>query len=339
MTTPFEHDIAEQPAALLRLAEAAIPPLDALTGRAWPRIVLTGMGSSHFAGIPTWRHLIAQGTAAWSVDAGQLLDDGGLITPDTLLIVTSQSGASGEITELLDRRQGGRITPATLVGITDDRTSPLALAADLLLPLHSGPEATVSTKSYLNTLAVHRLLRAGFAGEDVERVRRTELPAAAAAVRQVLDDHGLRRALAAAAHPRHRLSCIGIRDTAATARFAALVIKESAKIAAEGYVGGEFRHGPFELAGEGHTALLFLPPDHEPDPTLQRLAKDLRTAGSQVIVVGDPRVEATTSIPVPGGSALAAGAVVAELFAVALAQANGVVPGAFVHGRKITTTR
>jgi glucosamine--fructose-6-phosphate aminotransferase (isomerizing) len=362
--TPFERDIAEQPEALRRLAEGTLPQFQAISGRSWSRIVLTGMGSSHFAAVPTWRHLIALGHQAWAVDTGQLLDDERLVTPDTLLIATSQSGASGELTELLDRRRAGRIAPAALVGITDDTTSPLAGAADVLLPLHSGPEATVSTKSYLNTLAMHRMLRATFAGDPVEPIQRGELRAVATAVQAVLDDPQPRAQLAEAAratahHPSRRLSYIGSRDTAATALFAALITKESAKVAAEGYVGGQFRHGPFELAGDGHTAVLFLPENDAADAagpagpaaeSLRRLATDLVRSGSRVIVIGGSgnaeteaaeATEATMTLPIVQPSALAgmaAGVVMAELFAVELARANGVVPGAFIHGSKITTT-
>lgn len=345
-TTPFELDIAAQPAALRRLADADAPALGAITGRDWARIVLTGMGSSHFAGIPTWRALVAAGRPAWNVEAGQLLDDSGLITPDTLLVVTSQSGASGEVVELLARRGAGGIAPGAVVGITDDTTSELARAADVLVPLHSGPEATVSTKSYLNTLAVHRLLQAAFACQDAAGVRRVELADAADAVQTVLDDAGLvaelaRMAREIAVHPARRLDYIGGRDTTATALFSALITKESAKVPAQGYNGGEFRHGPFELAGDGHTAVLFFPHDDTPNPSLRRLAADLLAAGSRVVAVGEAGAPATTNVPIPVGSALtsmAASAVVTELFAVALARANGVVPGAFVHGSKITTT-
>lgn len=350
ITTPFEHDIAEQPAALHRLAGAALPALDPVASRVWERIVLTGMGSSHFASIPTWRRLVAGGHSAWNVDTGQLLDDSGLVTPETLLVATSQSGASGEITELLTRQRSGRTTPGAVVGITADDTSGLARAADVLLPLHSGPEATVSTKSYLNTLAVHRLLQAAFDGGDVDHIQQVELPDAATAVRAVLDDVDLNAELTQAAqttatHPARRLSYIGTRDTAATALFSALITKESAKVPAEGYVGGEFRHGPFELAGDGHTAVLFFPHDDNPDASLRRLATDLVRAGSRVVAVGTRDIAvggaATTTVSLPAGSALAAlavSAVVAELFAVALARANRVVPGAFIHGSKITTT-
>ncbi|HEX4246340.1 MAG TPA: SIS domain-containing protein, partial [Pseudonocardia sp.] len=309
--TPFERDIAEQPHALRRLADAPLPDLRAVTSRNRERIVLTGMGSSHFAGTPTWRHLISQGRPAWAIDTGQLLDDEALVTPGTLLVATSQSGASGEIAELLRRRRNGRISPAAVIGITDDATSPLAEGSDVVLPLHSGPEATVSTKSYLNTLAVHRMLRAAFAGQDVGPIQRTELRAAAAAVQTVLEDTPLRAELtdvaqASAAHPSRRLSYLGTRDTAATAFFASLITKESAKIAAEGYAGGQFRHGPFELAGDGHTAVLFFPDDNRADPSLRRLAADLLAAGSHVVTLDADAdaVKATTPITVPGAPGL-----------------------------------
>jgi glucosamine--fructose-6-phosphate aminotransferase (isomerizing) len=340
--TPFETNILEQPDALRRLAAATPASYDVLTSRRWDRIVLTGMGSSHFAGLPVWRSLVALGHDAWTIDTGQLLDNHRLVTDATLLIVTSQSGASGEVTELLDLRRTGRIAPAALVGVTNDEASPLARAADAFLPLHIGAEATVSTKSYLNTLAVHRLIRAAFAGVDIATVRAAELPDAAASVQDVIDRVDLDKyALGATQHPARRLAYIGARDSAGTAEFAALITKESAKVAAEGYVGGQFRHGPFELAGDGLTAMIFAPERDQPDASLRRLAADLVDTGSQVIVVGDPECPATVTVPVGGTSDLAfaaASSVVAELFAVDVARANGVTPGAFVHGRKITTT-
>ena len=54
-------------------------------------------GHPDLAGAP------APGSDAWRIDTGQLLDSPELLTPDTLLIATSQSGASGEVVELLDR--------------------------------------------------------------------------------------------------------------------------------------------------------------------------------------------------------------------------------------------
>jgi glutamine---fructose-6-phosphate transaminase (isomerizing) len=337
--TPFERDIAEQPAALRRLAAAPAPDLGAVIRRQWDRIVLTGMGSSHFAGVPTWRRLTALGLPAWTVDSGQLLDNLDLITARTLLVATSQSGASGEIVQLLDQVESGRVNPALVVGITDDAKSHLASAADVFLPLHSGPEATVSTKSYLNTLGVHRALSAAFAGEPWDHVA-AELTAAADTVQTLIDTVDLSPVAAATArHPERRLAYVARGDEAATALFSALITKEASKVPAEGYIGGQFRHGPLELAGDGLTVVLFGLRPRTPDESLRRLAADLVKTGSTVVAVGDDVTDAL-SIPIPGATPfelLAGSAVVAERFAVDLARANGVVPGEFLHGSKITT--
>lgn len=338
--TPFERDIAEQPVALRRLADAGTPDLGVVRSRTWDRVVLTGMGSSHFAAVPTWRRLTALGLSVWTVDTGQLLDNLGLVTDNTLIITTSQSGASGEVVELVERFAAGVAHPALTIGITDDITSVLATASDVLLPLHSGPEATVSTKSYLNTLGVHRAIVAAFAGEDWTSVT-AELRAAADAIEALPRTLDLTSVAASAAqHPRRRLAYVARGDEAATAEFAALITKESSKVPAEGYVGGQFRHGPMELAGDGLTAILFGLRAEEPDASMRRLADDLVRTGSTVVVVGDDEIAGAVHVGTSGSTPferLATSAVVAERFAVDLARANGVVPGQFLHGSKITT--
>ncbi|WP_166787974.1 SIS domain-containing protein [Cryobacterium adonitolivorans] len=339
--TPFEIDVLEQPDALRALAHAASEVgLDELARRPWERVILTGMGSSHFAGIPTWQILAHAGTAAWAIDAGQLLDTPGLITPRSLVIATSQSGASGEIVELIDRLGDGRIPKAHLVGITSDPESPLATAADLFLPLHSGSEATVSTKSYLNSLAVHRQIIGAFTGEHRDIIREGILEVADSVERTLATTQVATLAGQALNFSHYRLATVGKRDHAATALFAGLITKESSKVAIEGHIGGQFRHGPFELAGPGLTVFIYGAYRSDTDLSIAHLADDLVATGSSVVLIGDLRVEGATTLgdrqtsPLGG---LATGAVMAELFAIELAKANGVTPGAFAFGSKITT--
>lgn len=156
MSTPYELDIAMQPEAVLAQINNPLPEaLRQLKLSDYDRIVLTGMGSSDYALIPVERALIAAGLPVWRVDAGRLLDMPELVTDNTLLWATSQSGMSGEIVALL--KQGKR--PKTLIGLTNDENSELGQQADILITLKSGDEATVSSKSYLNTLiACYRTL-------------------------------------------------------------------------------------------------------------------------------------------------------------------------------------
>ncbi|HZL05557.1 MAG TPA: SIS domain-containing protein, partial [Coriobacteriia bacterium] len=191
-----------------------------------------------------------------------------------------------------------------------------------------------------NTLGVHRAIVAAFAGEDWMSVA-AELRDAADAIESLPRTLDLMRVAASAAqHPRRRLAYVARGDEAATAQFAALITKESSKVPAEGYVGGQFRHGPMELAGDGLTAILIGLRAGESDASMRRLADDLVRTGSTVVVIGDDQIAGTVHVRTSGTTAferLAMSAVAAERFAVDLARANGVVPGQFLYGSKITT--
>jgi glucosamine--fructose-6-phosphate aminotransferase (isomerizing) len=333
--SPFERDIADQAGALRAIAQSALSPdLAALAGRQYDRIIITGMGSSHCAGLPIWRALVAAGYPAWWLDSGQLLDSPQLITPATLLIASSQSGASGEVAALLRRiEDGGR--PAAVIGVTNDPASPLARHADRLILLHSGKEATVSTKSYLNTLAaLDRLasLLTGTPADDVwDTVKAVEGFKRPAALADIAADF--------TSGPGARLVFVGFGDQAATALYAGLITKEAAKIPAEGYIGGQFRHGPLELAGPGLTAVLFCG-DASARSSLRQLGTELAASGSTVLTVGNLGVADAVELPAAAGCSsaqLALGAITVQYLAVALAQAKGITPGAFSYGSKVTT--
>lgn len=340
--TPFELDMAAQPDALRAFASAPVPGLERIVDGGWERIVFTGMGSSLYAAHPSWRALTALGLPVWNVDAGSLLDSPELLTKRTLLVATSQSGGSGEVVQLLQGSGAAARRPGHVLGITADDASPLAGAADTLLLLRSGEEATVSTKSYLNTLAAHRALVAAFRGEDPGVVA-AEIAAAADVAGATLLTEGVDRAAREALAPESaRFVTIGRGDAAATAKYASLIVKESAKIQIEGYVGGQFRHGPYELAGPGLTAFVFGSLADGPG-SLRSLAVDTAATGARVVAIGgQPLADAQPLGPVddgaprPGLHRLVADAVVAQLLALRLAEANGVTPGEFVFGSKVT---
>jgi glucosamine--fructose-6-phosphate aminotransferase (isomerizing) len=338
--TPFELDIQAQPDALRAFA-AALPTdqLRELDAGGYGRIVLTGMGASHFAALPAWRYLAERGHPAWWVSTTQLLDTPELVTPDTLLVVTSQSGASGETTALLTP---GTLAsrPRTVVGITNAPGSPLATAADVTVLLHSGTEATVSTKTYLNTLAAQRCLSTALVGGDPSVVAQLAESAALAIDSFAGDSEILAAAKRYLRADAPRLAFVGKRDHTATALQGGLILKEAAKVPAEGYSGGEFRHGPLETAGPGLTAVLIGLDRQDPDQSLQQLAADLADTGAAVLTLGDAAIDgcAHITLPPPDGLAeLAAGALAVQKLSLELARGRGLAPGEFRFGRKITT--
>jgi len=341
--SPFELDMAAQPDALLDFGQAG--PAAELTEIArgdYDRVVFTGMGSSHFAALPSWRQLVAAGRGSWWVDTGQLLDSPRLITESTLLVVTSQSGASGEIAALLGPAgQGPSPRPRAVVGITNEPGSPLGRASDAVIGLHCGPEATVSTKSYLNSLAAHQQLLRALTGTAAGSPAGSPAGTAKAIsdLNPVPAATALAEAVTTAGHP--RIAFIGARDDAATALYAGLITKEAAKVAAEGFIGGQFRHGPLELAGPGLAAVLFGACAEGGSGPISSLAADLAATGADVTLVGDLQLPGTRTIAIPRGTTLtelAAGAVVAQHIAVRIARARGLEPGAFAYGQKVTTT-
>lgn len=337
MSSPYEKDIADQPRALTALLDSELPDLGALRTSGFERIVLTGMGSSHYAAYSTWRTLL--GThPTWWVPTSELLDTMDLIDETTLLWVTSQSGASGEVVELLDRLQGAR--PHTILATTNEPDSPLGRSADIVLDIHCGDEYTVTTKSYVNTILVHALAARQLVGESTDQVL-IEARGLPPVIQAVLDDPlpaGAMEALDGAT----AIAMVGGVVGGITAQTGALITKEAAKVAAEGYVGGAFRHGPFEMAGRPELAVLIFTADaDQTTSSLRQLSDDLVTRGTRVIAIGPDRWPGAVHVPTPasGGdlTQLVTGILRVQQFTVALARRAGLVPGKFFHGQKVTS--
>jgi glucosamine--fructose-6-phosphate aminotransferase (isomerizing) len=66
----------------------------------------------------------------------------------------------------------------------------------------------------------------------------------------------------------------------------ALVLKEVAKIHAEGMSSGQFRHGPLELASPGFAAIVFASNGRTKEHNL-RLAQDIAEFGGKVVLFGE----------------------------------------------------
>jgi glucosamine--fructose-6-phosphate aminotransferase (isomerizing) len=147
----------------------------------------------------------------------------------------------------------------------------------------------------------------------------------------------------------HRPSVVllGRGHARAASEMGALTLKEAAGVQAEAIEGGEFRHGPLELAGPGLAAFVFAvePATRNLD---RRLADELAGAGSSVIVVTDDPGGDGTHAPGacevvavdPGLDPLllpAAAIVPVQLVARRLAIAAGRTPGVLERASKVTT--
>lgn len=333
---PFVSDIRSQAEGLRRVLEADIAGYVApLASARYDRVVLTGMGASLFALYPAWLDCVRLGLPAWWMEAGELLHDApDLITERTLLVLTSQSGTSAEIVALLERAAAHR--PAAVLGITNVAESPLGQRADVVVPILSGKEYSVSTRSYVNTVAVTQLVAGALAGQRVDTG-----PFARAAT--MLDAYlgaeweGHVAAIRTALGDPARLVVIGRGAALGTAWQGALVIKEVSKRPVEGLSTAQFRHGPLELA-DPQTTIIMLEGEARTAVLDRRLASDLATLGAHVLWIGPTPPAGVDVLPTAAGSDLARGVVdiiPLNVVAVLLAEAGGFTPGEFRHSAAV----
>ena len=304
---PYITDILAQPDALRKAVHnysstlLSVIPQRIEKGEI-DRIVITGMGASYNAAYPAYIQLSGLPIPVLHVNAAELVHfSGGLIGPRTLLWINSQSGRSAELLHLLERIKSA--PPACLLTCVNDETSPLASASDICLPIHAGPETTVSTKTYVNTLAVNLLAAHQIAGKAIDSLQHEMIVTADAIETYLGDWQNKIGALDALLGEFETLIVVGRGDSMSAVWNGALINKEAAKFPLEGMNAADFRHGPLELATPGFAALIFAGPARTASLN-RKLALDIVEQGGRafwVDVTTDPELP---TISVPGTSEL-----------------------------------
>jgi len=340
-TSTFLQEVSEQPQALKHLV-ARYRGEDGALLRCWAdrarkagRVVFSGMGTSQFAPEMVLAALAREGVDASTVDAGELLHYPRPIPG--MLVLVSQSGESVETRELASRcRPAGG-----LAAIVNTTTSAVARAADIVLPMYAGRETAISTKTYVNTLALLHLLAAALGDAGAVKQALRDLDQLAGAMSEC-DRAGIERA-GALLSDASSLHVISRGPAVVAAKQAALTFMEGARLSAVAFTGGSFRHGPFELVDADHRCVFFIPGG----PTcrlLTGMATEVAGKGSHVTVITDQDVTLPQStccvLKVPSISedlfALSA-ATTQALLLDAVARARGLQAGEFRHGQKVTT--
>ncbi|MDP9137156.1 MAG: SIS domain-containing protein [Pseudomonadota bacterium] len=278
------RETAEAPAVVDRMLAAnrqAFGALASLFERRQPSHVITcARGSSdHAASYLKYLLEIHAGIPCCSIGASVVSIYGArLRLRDALLVSISQSGRSPDVIAFqADARRAG--IPA--VAITNDDSSPLALASDICLRLCAGPELSVAaTKTFIASAAIAARLAAEWSGDRTLQAAVEDLP-------QVLERSlqirwpTAEQALAAASS----LYVLGRGPSLPMAQEAALKLKETSGIHAEGYSPAEVMHGPLELSRPGFPVLVFSPGDRS-RPLALEAVEHLRTSGAMVFVAG-----------------------------------------------------
>jgi glucosamine--fructose-6-phosphate aminotransferase (isomerizing) len=278
----IESDLQEVAAAVDRQAFSLAAPLaDLITElrRHPPSVVVTcARGSSAHAATFT-KHLIELRLGVPVAAAAPNITTvyrRSLNLRNQFFLAISQSGRSDDLIETTTMARGAGAVTAALV---NDPNSPLAQAAQIVLPLDAGTERSVAaTKSFIASLTASLQLVAVWADDSAMRTAYARLPTRLAQAGQL----DWSQALAALSRA-ESLVTIGRGPTLAIAREAALKLKETCELHAEAFSAAEFRHGPIALVSSAFPILAFSPTDVAAT-SLTALVADLHRKGAHVLI-------------------------------------------------------
>jgi glucosamine--fructose-6-phosphate aminotransferase (isomerizing) len=318
-------EIHEQPELLRRLAVESRADAQALARRIGESddVFVTGCGSAAHAALAA-EHLFARaGHRVTAVTASEFAHLEPFVKPSTLVAALSQSG---ETLDVLDAVRGARSRGASIAAMTNVEGSSLWRFADLAVALRAGPERCVlATKSFTAKLTIVMLAAGALTGraeaaaesieraaDDVDRMLRTER-------REAI------RAVAQAIHMSEHLYVVGRGPSHALALEAALKIKEASYVHAEGFAGGELKHGVIALIEPG-TPCIVLAPEDDTRADVMSAAMQVKARGATVIGLaprGDEAFDRHIEVADAGDATAIANAVSAQLLGYDLARLRG----------------
>jgi glutamine---fructose-6-phosphate transaminase (isomerizing) len=344
--TAYEAEIREQPETLRRLLAQGRQAAEGVAERVRahnPRFaVLAARGSSdnaarygqYLLGIQN-RLLVALATPSLFTQYHTAPAVG-----DALVVGISQSGQSPDIVEVLReaRRQG-----ACTLAITNEPESPLAAAAELVLPLLAGPErAVAATKTYTTQVLTLAMLSAALRGDGQAWVDLEGLPERVARALD-LNEGSVAAAQSFRDHP--GLVVVGRGYNLSTAFEVALKVKETAGILSDGYSSADFHHGPMAVLDQKLPVMVVAPGPRAFDD-LDGVVDRVRETHGPLIAVSERKEilqRADVPMPLPDGTPEWLSPLVAvvpgQLWALGLSLARGRHPDAPRGLSKVTLTR
>ena len=322
-------EIHEQAEVLARIAAYPAAPIGAAAAmieRAFGTY-FTACGTASYAALEAtylFSHLARKHVNFAVGSEFYFLED--FLVADSLLVAASQSG---ETMDTIEAVRAAKRHDSQVMALVNVPGSSLTRLADYSLDLYAGPEkAVVSTKAYTAKLGVFLLLAYTVAGDQAQG--RAVLEQASTALSDLfangMDGHIRKLAGELAAH--EHLFTIGRDVNYPTALEAALKIKETSYIHAEGFAGGELKHGVIALIEDGTPCIVFAANDRSRAAVLSN-AIELRSRGALIIGIGPEREDVFDEyLPVPdvGYASPIVSVVPAQLLAYYLAVERGLNP-------------
>ena len=236
-----------------------------------------------------------------------------IIDAGTLVIAISQSG---ETMDTLMAIRHAKAAGARVLAICNTNSSTIPRESDAVLYTHAGPEiAVASTKAFLTQVVAVYLI-----GLHLAQVRGTLSDSEVAHLyNEMLELPGKIETILETVEPLRELTRGFAESTSVlflgrnvgfpVALEGALKLKELAYMHAEGFAGGELKHGPIALIDQGTPVIAILPAGHEHslDEKMLSNIQEVKARGARVIVIaqeGDTVVGAEHIIRIPAAPAL-----------------------------------
>ncbi|MFC4812776.1 glutamine--fructose-6-phosphate transaminase (isomerizing) [Paenibacillus sp. GCM10023250] len=211
-----------------------------------------------------------------------------IITPDTLVIVVSQSGETADTLAALReaKRHGARV-----LAITNVVGSSVAREADDVIITQAGPEiAVASTKAYTSQLIAFYLLglylaqNIGTRDEAYVTDVLTAMNALPEQVERILESADVLKQIAESLAKHNNLFFIGRGVDFAVAQEGSLKLKEISYIHSEAYPAGELKHGTLALIEEGIPVIAVVTQEDLYEKTLSNI-KEVKARGAHVLAL------------------------------------------------------
>jgi glucosamine--fructose-6-phosphate aminotransferase (isomerizing) len=258
-----------------------------------------------------------------------------LVDAQTLVIAISQSG---ETMDTLMALRHAKERSAKVLAVCNTNSSTIPRESDAVIYTHAGPEiAVASTKALLTQIVATYLIglylgqiRNELSSTEVAKIynEMLELPAQ---LEQILETVEPLRALTRKFAEQNTVLFLGRHVGYPIALEGALKLKELAYIHAEGFAGGELKHGPIALIEAGTPVIAIVPNTHEHglDEKMLSNIQEVKARGANVIAIATEGIEipgATHVIRIPSSPQLlqpVLAAVPLQVFAYEMAVARG----------------
>lgn len=260
------------------------------------RIYIIAAGTSYHAGLVGKELLEKLANIPTEVHvASEFSYNTPLLSEKPLFIFLSQSGETADSRAVLVKIKELGYPALTITNVPG---STLSREADYTLQLYAGPEiAVASTKAYTAQIAVLAILAtdtAAVKGKDIEIDLIKELAIVSSAMEVLTDEKEEIERLAAEYLPTTRNAFfIGRSGDYNVSLEGALKLKEISYIQAEGFAGGELKHGTIALIEEG-TPVIAITTHENVNYSIRGNVQEVVARGANVLIVSMKGLEEDT---------------------------------------------